>query len=197
VEGRLRHPPGSSAAAHTSNSPTVQPPKDSPSYLLGPTIRCGLSLNEVLVGRALDVQGKIPVEFLRSTTGANSPTRREQKSSVWNKILRLNDDTHPFGDYTHVCVLDMPPLSDPEMPALEVPAAVLDMPVLEVPASVLDFRSAMRMHDGDKIPRGLFRAFEGPRMAAFAMGNQPRLGANSMVLPLDEGVVRMILEKVH
>ena len=102
-----------------------------------------------------------------------------------------------FEDVLKVPDLDMPPLSDPEMPALEVPAAVLDMPAFEVPASVLDFRGAMPMHDGDKIPRDLFRAWEGPRMAAFAMGNQPRLGANSMVLPLDEGVVRMILEKVH
>jgi len=34
------------------------------------------------------------------------------------------------------------------------------------------------------------------RSAAFAMGHQPRLGAGSQVLELEEGVLRMILDRV-
>ena len=34
------------------------------------------------------------------------------------------------------------------------------------------------------------------RGAAFAMGHQPRLGAGSQVFELEEGVLRMILDRV-
>ena len=60
-----------------------------------------------VVGRTLDFRSKFPVDHLRANVGSNSPTSRSQTSSVWNKILRLADGEHPYGEYTHVCVHEM------------------------------------------------------------------------------------------